>query len=73
VSRLALKAGEDVSYRELYDLVHGKDFIAGGGEHGYRVNVRTFIKRIRQKFRDIDRSFGCIENYGGFGYRWTVQ
>jgi two-component system response regulator ChvI len=25
VSHLALKAGEDVSYRELYDLVHGKD------------------------------------------------
>ncbi len=73
VSRLALKAGEDISYRELYDLVHGKDFLAGCGEHGYRVNVRTFIKRIRKKFRAIDVSFACIENYGGFGYRWAVQ
>src|SRR5262245_41157831 len=25
---LAEKAGQDVSYREIYDLVHGKDFIA---------------------------------------------
>ena len=73
VSRLALKAGEDVSYRELYDLVHGKDFVAGCGELGYRTNVRTFIKRIRQKFRQIDPSFACIENYGGFGYRWAVR
>ena len=73
VSRLALKAGEDISYRELYDLVHGKDFVAGCGEHGYRVNVRTFIKRIRKKFSAIDPSFACIENYGGFGYRWVAQ
>ena len=73
VSRLALRAGEDVSYRELYDLVHGKDFIAGCGELGFRTNVRTFIKRIRQKFRAIDLSFACIENYGGFGYRWAVR
>jgi two-component system response regulator ChvI len=73
VSRLALKAGEDVSYRELYDLVHGKGFVAGCGELGYRTNVRTFIKRIRQKFRATDPSFACIENYGGFGYRWAVR
>src|SRR5579872_2213720 len=73
VSRLALRAGEDVAYRELYDLVHGKGFVAGCGEHGYRTNVRTFIKRIRKKFRAIDPSFSCIENYGGFGYRWAVR
>src|SRR5438270_2419834 len=36
VSQLALKPGEDVSYRELYDLVHGKDFLAGSGADGYR-------------------------------------
>jgi two-component system response regulator ChvI len=28
---LAEKAGQDVGYREIYDLVHGKDFIAGQG------------------------------------------
>ena len=72
VSQLALKPGEDASYRELYDLVHGKDFLAGSGADGYRANVRTFIKRIRKKFRDVDPGFDEIHNYAGFGYRWTV-
>jgi two-component system response regulator ChvI len=72
LSHLALKAGEDVSYRELYDLVHGKDFQAGSGAEGYRVNVRTFMKRIRKKLRNIDPSFEEIHNYAGFGYRWIV-
>ena len=72
VSQLAVKPGEDVSYRELYDLVHGKDFLAGSGADGYRANVRTFIKRIRKKFRDVDPGFDQINNYAGFGYRWTV-
>jgi two-component system response regulator ChvI len=70
---LAEKAGHDVGYREIYDLVHGKDFIAGHGSEGYRANVRTFIKRIRKKFRDVDPSFDHIENYAGFGYRWTAE
>lgn len=70
VHHLATRAGEDVPYRDLYDLVHGKDFVAGPGEEGYRANVRTFIKRIRQKFRDADDGFEQIENYPGFGYRW---
>ena len=43
---------------------------AGEGPEGYRANVRTFIKRIRQKFRNIDPQFEQIENYPGFGYRW---
>lgn len=70
---LAEKAGQDVGYREIYDLVHGKDFMAGQGAEGYRANVRTFIKRIRKKFRDGDPGFDHIENYAGFGYRWTAQ
>src|SRR5579864_7114197 len=70
VSHLALKPGEDVSYRELYDLVHGKDFLAGTGADGYRANVRTFIKRIRRKFKELDPNFDEIHNYAGFGYRW---
>jgi len=41
------------------------------GEIGYRANVRAFIKRIRQKFRDVDPEFTQIENYPGFGYRWS--
>jgi len=70
VHYLATHAGEDVRYRDLYDLVHGEGFIAGYGEDGYRTNVRTFIKRVRKKFRDVDRTFDAIENYPGFGYRW---
>lgn len=73
VALLAMRTGEDVSYRELYDLVHGKDFIAGYGSEGFRANVRTFIKRIRKKFRDVDANFDHIENYAGFGYRWTAE
>lgn len=70
---LVEQAGQDVGYRDIYDLVHGKDFVAGHGSEGYRANVRTFIKRIRKKFRDIDPDFDHIENYAGFGYRWTAR
>jgi two-component system, OmpR family, response regulator ChvI len=67
------KAGQDVGYRDIYDLVHGKNFVAGHGAEGYRANVRTFIKRIRRKFRNIDSGFDQIENYAGFGYRWIPK
>lgn len=70
VKLMSTRPEEDVSYREIYDLVHGKGFVAGYGPSGYRANVRAFIKRIRQKFRSVDASFACIENYPGFGYRW---
>jgi two-component system response regulator ChvI len=73
VALLSGKAGEDVGYREIYDLVHGKDFVAGNGEDGYRTNVRSLVKRIRKAFRDVDSEFAQIENYAGFGYRWTPQ
>jgi two-component system response regulator ChvI len=73
VALLARRAGQDVGYREIYDLVHGKNFVAGHGEEGYRANVRTFIKRIRKKFREGDPGFDHIENYAGFGYRWAPQ
>lgn len=72
VRLLAESAGRDVGYRQIYDLVHGRGFSAGADEDGYRGNVRAFIKRIRQKFRDIDDGFQQIENYPGFGYRWTA-
>ena len=72
VALLADKAGDDVSYREIYDVVRGEGFIAGIGSEGYRSNVRTMVKRIRQKFRDLDPAFDALENYPGFGYRWRV-
>src|SRR6266436_6583557 len=71
VEYLVRRAGQDIRYRELYDIVHGAGFAAGEGEIGFRANVRAFVKRIRQKFRDVDPSFEQIDNYPGFGYRWS--
>jgi two-component system response regulator ChvI len=70
VAYLVENSARDVSYREIYDIVHGEGFMAGDGEIGFRTNVRAFIKRIRQKFRDADPDFTSINNYPGFGYRW---
>jgi two-component system response regulator ChvI len=77
---LARRAGEDVPYREIYDVVHGKSFTAGDGDAGDHAdgdagdhaNVRTLIKRIRKKFRAVDPDFERIQNYAGFGYRWMT-
>lgn len=70
VRLLATHAGEHVTYRAVYDCMHYEGFIAGSGEDGYRTNVRSSIKRIRNKFRAIDSDFGEIENFPSFGYRW---
>jgi two-component system, OmpR family, response regulator ChvI len=70
VRLLASSIGNHVTYRAVYDCMHHVGFIAGSGEHGYRTNVRSSIKRIRNKFRLIDPDFDGIENYPSFGYRW---
>jgi two-component system response regulator ChvI len=70
VRLLAASAGDFVSYRAVYDVVHHAGFVAGSGEHGYRSNVRSTIKRIRMKIRAVDPTFDRIENYPSFGYRW---
>ena len=44
--------------------------VAGNGSEGYRTNVRSSMKRIRNKFRAIDANFAEIENFPAFGYRW---
>ena len=67
---IASNDGKYVSYRQLYDTVHYEGFVAGSGEHGYRANVRSSIKRIRRKFQDCDPTFDEIQNYTGFGYCW---
>jgi two-component system response regulator ChvI len=73
LAHLVENADRDLSYRELYDIVHGEGFVAGEGDAGYRTNVRAFIKRIRQKFHEIDADFALIRNYPGFGYRWCDE
>jgi two-component system response regulator ChvI len=70
---LAMRAGDDVPYRQIYDMVHGEGFHAGPGPEGFRANVRAFVKRIRQKFRDVDSDFDQIGNYAGFGYQWKAD
>lgn len=70
VHLLATSAGSYVTYRAVYDCMHYVGFIAGSGENGYRTNVRSCIKRIRNKFRAVDPGFAEIDNYQSFGYRW---
>jgi two-component system response regulator ChvI len=70
VRLLASNVGRYVTYRAIYDRLHYEGFIAGTGDEGYRANVRTAIKRIRNKFRSCDPAFDEIENYTGFGYCW---
>lgn len=70
VHRLTQQAGDYVTYRTIYDCVHHAGFIAGNGDDGFRTNVRSSMKRIRNKFRAIDADFSEIENFPAFGYRW---
>jgi two-component system response regulator ChvI len=72
VRLIAMRRGADVSYRDIYDVVRGKDFVAGQGPQGYRANVRALIKRIRKKFRAVDPDCDPIANYPGYGYRWAM-
>jgi two-component system response regulator ChvI len=67
---LASNVGRYVTYRAIYDRLHHEGFIAGSGDYGYRGNVRSAIRRIRNKFRSFDPTFDEIENYSGFGYCW---
>jgi two-component system response regulator ChvI len=70
VHLLASNPGQYVTYRAVYDRMHYEGFVAGVGEDGYRANVRSAIKRIRNKFRALDPTFDQIENYPSFGYCW---
>ena len=72
VNLLSSQAGHWVTHRAIYDCVHYAGFIAGNGEDGYRGNVRSIIKRIRNKFRLNDAEFGAIINHDGIGYRWET-
>jgi two-component system response regulator ChvI len=70
VHLLVSNAGSFVTYRAAYDRLRFEGFIAGSGKDGFQANVRSAIKRIRNKFRACDPTFEEIENYSGFGYGW---
>ncbi len=70
VHLLVSNIGRYVTYRAIYDRLRSEGFAAGHGTNGYRMNVRSAIKRIRIKFRERDPAFAEIANYAGFGYCW---
>jgi two-component system, OmpR family, response regulator ChvI len=72
VHLLASNVGKCVTYRAIYDQLHYEGFIAGNGADGYRVNVRSAIKRIRDKFCECDPAFVGIKNHAAFGYCWQA-
>ena len=73
VHLMVMNADKHVTYRAIYDCVHHPGFVAGSGEDGYRTNVRSAMKRIRNKFRALDGQFCQIENFSAFGYRWCPR
>ncbi|MBY0368343.1 MAG: response regulator transcription factor [Proteobacteria bacterium] len=62
LATLYARAGEVVSYEELFDVVKS-------GRN--RDNVRKHVATIRDAFRDVDPSFDGIENIPMRGFRWT--
>lgn len=70
VLSLLVSDGRWKTYREIYDRIQSPGFLAGNGVNGVEANVRSSIKRLRNKFRAIDPEFAKITNYPRFGYRW---
>jgi two-component system, OmpR family, response regulator ChvI len=70
VELLASRPGDFFTYRAIYDRLRHEGFVAGEGPRGYWANVRSAIKRLRNKFRAFDPAFEEIQNYTGFGYGW---
>jgi two-component system response regulator ChvI len=73
VSFLVESRGRAVSYREIYDRMHYCGFVAGYGDDGFRVNVRSAIRRIRVKIRSFDPTFDEIGNAAAVGYVWGKE
>ena len=72
VHLLASNSGQYVTHRAIYDRLHYEGFVAGSGADGYRTNVRSALKRIRNHFRALNSTFDEIKNYPGFGYCWKM-
>lgn len=69
VDLISSSPGHNFSYRGIYDMVHGEGFVAGG-DQGFHTNVRSIMKRMRNKFKEADPNFDQIENARAFGYCW---
>jgi hypothetical protein len=62
IKLLASRPGhQHFTYRAIYDRLRHEGFVSGRGPNGYRVNVRSAFKRIRNKFRALDPKFQEIE------------
>ncbi|RYF43497.1 MAG: response regulator transcription factor [Comamonadaceae bacterium] len=64
LATLHQRAGEVVSYDELFDVVKS-------GRN--RDNVRKHVSTIRDAFREIDPAFDGIENVPMRGFRWVAR
>jgi DNA-binding response OmpR family regulator len=62
LSAMHAKAGEVVSYDELFKVVKS-------GRN--RDNIRKHVSTIRDAFREVDSSFDGIENVPMRGFRWV--
>jgi DNA-binding response OmpR family regulator len=62
LSAMHAKAGEVVSYDELFKVVKS-------GRN--RDNIRKHVSTIRDAFREVDASFDGIENVPMRGFRWV--
>ncbi len=65
---LVLNAGDYVPYDDLYEAQQATRIASSA----VSVNVRSAIKRVRNRFRSVDADFDEIESYVGFGYRWRI-
>jgi two-component system response regulator ChvI len=72
VQLLASNAGSFITYRQIYDCMHHVGFAAGSGTEGYRTNVRSTMRRIRNKFKAQCAHFNEIRTYTSFGYCWEA-
>ena len=64
LATLHARAGEVVSYEELYAVVKS-------GRN--RDNVRKHVSTIREAFRELDPAFDGIENVPMRGFRWSAR
>jgi hypothetical protein len=70
VEHLLANASRYVPYQELYDVIRGRPNFACGSTRG---NVRSMIKRVRQKFKLVDPGFDAIRTSTKIGYRWEAR